>query len=285
MPSVSEWCSFMTSAARSPSSRSTSVNSQSGRVRSNAVIAALRADRDHGPGRVRRRRVDTAEVPGQVEVRSSTVQRGVASRAGGSRTRWRNGGMSRVACSSFAASTSQSGARLEPGDGDHRRSEHRIALHVPGERVAVAHEDAPWNSPSVDPRLRACAARRDQRRAEGQNVSTDEEGAFDSADPPRRGAPWRVPDPRYPSRGPGPEGGGDPMSRRRWSTVAVCVGVVLLARFGRVPASWRSPPWCGSRSTSTRPRTTRGTAITYMDQRRCCRSRRRSVSRSRSTAT
>ncbi len=43
MPSVSEWWTFMTSAARSPSRPSMSVNRHSGRVRSKPVMASIRA--------------------------------------------------------------------------------------------------------------------------------------------------------------------------------------------------------------------------------------------------
>jgi hypothetical protein len=42
-PSVMEWCTLMTNAARPPSSPSTAVYSHSGRARSKPAIAALRA--------------------------------------------------------------------------------------------------------------------------------------------------------------------------------------------------------------------------------------------------
>ena len=107
-PSVSEWCSFMTSAARSPSRCSTSVNSHSGWAGSNAAIAALRAivrtvPGVWGSGESTRRKCQLRSKP------SSTVQRGVASRAGGTTTFLRKDGTSRVTRSSRATSVSQSG--------------------------------------------------------------------------------------------------------------------------------------------------------------------------------
>ena len=44
MPSVNEWCTFMTRAARSPTRCSTRVNRQRGRDRSNPVMASIRAN-------------------------------------------------------------------------------------------------------------------------------------------------------------------------------------------------------------------------------------------------
>jgi len=109
MPSVSEWCTFMISAARPPISCSTRVNCHKGRARSKPLIASSRASSTTvasvaGVGALTRRRW-------RERSKCVSVHRGVARRPGGSTGRCRKRGISLVARSSRDASTSKSGER------------------------------------------------------------------------------------------------------------------------------------------------------------------------------
>ena len=108
MPSASTWCSFVTSAARPPSSPSTRVVSHNGRAWSKPAIAEIRASSTTvasvaGGGACTRRRWKPRSKSG-----SSAHTSGV-SRVGGSPMRWRIIGMSCVARSVRATSAGQSG--------------------------------------------------------------------------------------------------------------------------------------------------------------------------------
>ncbi len=164
MPSVRAWCTFMTSAARPPVSPSTRVNSHSGRARSNAVIAALRGERDDGVGGVRRRCVDAPDVPGEVEV---VIDR-PAGRAHPSRrfdnplTKDRDEPGRPFELRDERVPL---GAVLEPGDADDGGPQRGIVLHVPRERIAVSHERAHCISLLTLPSLRFPLRRRLRRRS------------------------------------------------------------------------------------------------------------------------
>ena len=107
-PSVSEWWTFMTMAARSPSSPSKSVNDHSGRDGSKPVIASRRANSTTVAGvwgagtPMRHRCIDRSN--------SQSTHCGVDKLAGDATGRCRNRGASRVARSSLAATTPASGA-------------------------------------------------------------------------------------------------------------------------------------------------------------------------------
>ena len=107
IPSVRAWWNTITRAARPSGGPSTTVSSHSGRAGSKAVTAlrAARSSSSRHPDRAGR------EVRRRCQSRSSSVSvhRGVASRSGGTTTRDRNIGSRRVACSTRACSSSQSG--------------------------------------------------------------------------------------------------------------------------------------------------------------------------------
>ena len=175
-PSVSEWCSFMTNAARSSSSPSTRVNSQSGRVRSNAVIAAFRAMAItvagvRGAGAPTRRRCH-----GQVEV-------GVDGPTGRRETRRRLEDPLPELRDEPGRVLELRGEHVpirrpvEPGDGDHRRSEHgsRSMYQV---NASLSRMKTLMELPLGDPSpLSDAPTRRDRRRAKSQSVDQGK-GAF-----------------------------------------------------------------------------------------------------------
>ena len=106
-PSVRLWCTFITRAARSPSSPSIRVQTQGGRDSSNPVIASPRANSITVSGV----RGDGASIRRRWRERSNSqsTHRGVDSPAGDRTGRWRNRGITLVACSRRAATTSKSG--------------------------------------------------------------------------------------------------------------------------------------------------------------------------------
>ena len=109
-PSVTAWCTFIASAAPSPSSPSNKVNSHSGRARSNAADAigcSASSSARRSPGAVSRTRRRWKSRSND----SSTTHRGGPRRNGGESTRWRRRGMTRVARSMRARNRFQSGAR------------------------------------------------------------------------------------------------------------------------------------------------------------------------------
>ena len=138
-PSVIEWCTFIANAAVAPpSSPSNRVNSHNGRARSNehdaiGCSASRRVGASPGGGRRSRRRWKSRSNV------DSTAQRGGPMRNGGESTRWRKRGMS--ACCALDACAQATPVRrlVVDGDREDRRSEDRILLDVPHERVLVAH--------------------------------------------------------------------------------------------------------------------------------------------------
>ena len=137
-PSVIEWWTFIASAARSPSSPSKSVNSHSGRARSNALDAigwSASSNVGASPGGVRRR---WRRWKSRSNV-ASVAQRGGPMRNGGDRTRWRSRGITRVARSMRARESRPVGRAIEDRDREDRRPEDRVLLDVPHERVFIAH--------------------------------------------------------------------------------------------------------------------------------------------------
>src|ERR1700690_1654183 len=94
---------------------------------------------------------------------SSTVHRGVARRPGGSITRLRQRGEEPCRLLQFDAEHLPIGDLVEPGHRDDGRSKGGVPLHIPGEGIAVAHEDVHMSVP--------CYTESDSRRRKRQHGS------------------------------------------------------------------------------------------------------------------